>query len=57
MKARDRDRTDERIGGNMPDTRPEETVLSFFDAFNRGDLDAVIALYEPGQPWCCSRVR
>ena len=27
--------------------KPEEAVQAFFDAFNRGDLDAVVALYEP----------
>ncbi len=27
---------------------PEEAVKAFFDAFNRGDLDAVVAMYEPG---------
>ena len=31
----------------MPNTRREEAVQGFFEAFNRGDLDAVIALYEP----------
>jgi ketosteroid isomerase-like protein len=31
----------------MPNTTPEETVRAFFDAFNRGDLEAAIALYEP----------
>ena len=27
--------------------KPEEAVQAFFDAFNRGDIDTVIALYEP----------
>jgi uncharacterized protein (TIGR02246 family) len=31
----------------MPTQRPEEAVQAFFDAFNRGDLEAVVALYEP----------
>jgi uncharacterized protein (TIGR02246 family) len=31
----------------MPTARPEEAVQAFFDAFNRGDLEAMIALYEP----------
>lgn len=28
-------------------TKPEEAVQAFFDAFNRGDLVSVVALYEP----------
>jgi uncharacterized protein (TIGR02246 family) len=31
----------------MPNVGPEETIQRFFDAFNSGDLDAIIALYEP----------
>jgi uncharacterized protein (TIGR02246 family) len=31
----------------MQDTRLEETIEQFFAAFNRGDLDALMALYEP----------
>jgi ketosteroid isomerase-like protein len=31
----------------IPDARLEETIQGFFEAFNRGDLDAVIALHEP----------
>jgi uncharacterized protein (TIGR02246 family) len=31
----------------MPHAGLEETIQAFFDAFNRGDLDAIIALYEP----------
>ncbi|MGQ0651307.1 MAG: YybH family protein [Betaproteobacteria bacterium] len=31
----------------MPSTRPEEAVQAFFDAFNSGNLEAVVALYEP----------
>lgn len=31
----------------MPANKPEEAVQAFFDAFNRGNLEAVIALYEP----------
>ena len=31
----------------MPTAKPEEAVQAFFDAFNRGNLDAVVALYEP----------
>jgi uncharacterized protein (TIGR02246 family) len=31
----------------MPNARLEETIHGFFAAFNRGDLDAVLALYEP----------
>lgn len=31
----------------MLTNKPEEAVQAFFEAFNRGDLDAVIALYEP----------
>lgn len=27
--------------------KPEEAVQAFFDAFNRGDIDTVVALYEP----------
>jgi ketosteroid isomerase-like protein len=30
----------------MPNAELEETIQGFFEAFNRGDLDAVIALYE-----------
>jgi uncharacterized protein (TIGR02246 family) len=30
----------------MPNAGLEETIQGFFEAFNRGDLDAVIALYE-----------
>jgi ketosteroid isomerase-like protein len=35
-----------RDGESMPDVGLEETIQMFFDAFNRGDLDAIIALYE-----------
>jgi uncharacterized protein (TIGR02246 family) len=31
----------------MPNTTPEGAVQGFFDAFNRGDLEAVVAMYEP----------
>lgn len=31
----------------MPITNPEEVLHAFFRAFNQGDIDAVIALYEP----------
>ena len=31
----------------MPTTRPEDTVLAFFEAFNRRDIESVISLYEP----------
>jgi uncharacterized protein (TIGR02246 family) len=31
----------------MPRAGLEGTVEAFFDAFNRGDLDAIMALYEP----------
>jgi uncharacterized protein (TIGR02246 family) len=31
----------------MPDAELEKTIQEFFEAFNRGDLDAIIALYEP----------
>jgi uncharacterized protein (TIGR02246 family) len=31
----------------MPDAGLEKTIQAFFEAFNRGDLDAVLALYEP----------
>jgi uncharacterized protein (TIGR02246 family) len=31
----------------MPCAGLEGTVEAFFDAFNRGDLDAIMALYEP----------
>jgi uncharacterized protein (TIGR02246 family) len=31
----------------MPTARPEEAVQAFFDAFNSGNLEAVVALYEP----------
>lgn len=31
----------------MPTNNPEDLVETFFRAFNRGDVDAVIALYEP----------
>jgi uncharacterized protein (TIGR02246 family) len=34
-------------GEKMQTLRPEETVQAFFDAFNSGNLDAVVALYEP----------
>jgi ketosteroid isomerase-like protein len=30
----------------MPNAGLEETIQGFFEAFNRGDLDAVMALYE-----------
>ena len=31
----------------MPAKSPEEMIRVWSDAFNRGDLDAVVALYEP----------
>lgn len=31
----------------MPAMKAEEAVQSFFKAFNRGDLEAVVAFYEP----------
>lgn len=31
----------------MPSTSAVETVQTFFNAFNRGDIEAVLALYEP----------
>jgi len=31
----------------MPTTGLEEAVQAFFDAFNSGNLDTVVALYEP----------
>jgi uncharacterized protein (TIGR02246 family) len=31
----------------MPHAGLEKTIQAFFDAFNRGDLDAIIELYEP----------
>jgi ketosteroid isomerase-like protein len=31
---------------DMPNAGPEETIQRFFEAFNRGNLDAVIGLYE-----------
>jgi uncharacterized protein (TIGR02246 family) len=31
----------------MPNTEPDQAVQEFFEAFNKGDLDAVVALYEP----------
>ena len=31
----------------MLTTEPEEAIRAFFDAFNHGDLEAAIALYEP----------
>jgi uncharacterized protein (TIGR02246 family) len=31
----------------MPTTGPEDAVQAFFDAFNNGKLEAVVALYEP----------
>jgi uncharacterized protein (TIGR02246 family) len=30
----------------MPNAKLEDTIQGFFEAFNRGDLDAVMALYE-----------
>ena len=30
----------------MPAKKPEEAVHAFFEAFNRGDLEAIVALYE-----------
>src|SRR5918999_717335 len=35
-----------QAGGKMSNAGLEETIQRFFEAFNRGDLDAVIALYE-----------
>jgi uncharacterized protein (TIGR02246 family) len=32
----------------MPEQTPEETVRAYEDAFNSGDLDALMAFYEPG---------
>jgi uncharacterized protein (TIGR02246 family) len=34
-------------GENMPDAALEKTIQGFFEAFNRRDLDGLIALYEP----------
>ena len=31
----------------MPATTPQDIHTLFFDAFNRGDVDALVALYEP----------
>lgn len=31
----------------MPTTTPEEAIHAFFEAFNHGNLEAVLALYEP----------
>jgi uncharacterized protein (TIGR02246 family) len=31
----------------MPDAAIEKTIQGFFEAFNRRDLDSLIALYEP----------
>lgn len=31
----------------MPPPGPEATIQKFFDAFNRADLDRLMALYEP----------
>jgi uncharacterized protein (TIGR02246 family) len=30
----------------MPNAKLEETIQGFFEAFNRGDLDALVGLYE-----------
>jgi len=32
----------------MPATKPREIHTLFLDAFNRGDVEALVALYEPG---------
>jgi len=32
----------------MPATKPQEIHTLFLDAFNRGDVEALVALYEPG---------
>ena len=32
----------------MPANKPEEIHARFLDAFNRGDVEALVALYEPG---------
>ena len=32
----------------MPAQRPQEIHTLFLDAFNRGDVEALVALYEPG---------
>ncbi len=32
----------------MPANKPKEIHPLFLDAFNRGDLEALVALYEPG---------
>ena len=31
----------------MPATKPQDIHTLFLDAFNRGDVDALVALYEP----------
>ena len=31
----------------MSTTTPEETVQAIFEAFNQGDVEAAVALYEP----------
>ena len=32
----------------MPTSTPEEVMHAFFRAFNKGDFEAVMAVYEPG---------
>ena len=35
----------------MPAREPGEVHVQFFEAFNRGDLEALVALYEPESIW------
>ena len=35
----------------MPATKPEECDILFFDAMDRGDIEAAVALHEPNARW------
>ena len=35
----------------MPAREPGDVHLQFFEAYNRGDLEALVALYEPESIW------